>query len=318
VDAYHTLEGVETCFLDLGETLLTLAQGRTLNGEQRTAVHKTVSALLQSQNVLLEDFHAAFGPEELAVYRATLGRDAPTGEQAAAPGGDAQPPDDPRIDEHLVLGSVERRAPLVDEVLYFFGLIRLTTISGAETRGHLTRTAQLSRSLCEVLDCDPQFVATLAYAAELHDVGLVAVPERLLQSRGKIDSQELLLIDTHTKVGAYLINSVADQLHADSGPLPMAADIALHHHERYDGLGPHGISGSDIPYPARIFQIVDVYDTLRRGRPYRAALGHAAAVETMRSANSGGAQQFDPALMPAFLHAADQFAAICNALPDAD
>jgi len=205
-----------------------------------------------------------------------------------------------------------------DELLHLFALVQLTLVEGAETAGHLERTAGYARALAEARGDTPQFVAALEQAALIHDVGLMVVPQEVFSHRGLVDSYESLLLDTHTRLGAELVDAVMHALGVDDGPLALGREIVRCHHERYDGLGPQGLAGTAIPYAARLFAIADVYDTLRRRRPHREPLGHAAAVVAIRAGNRDGRVQFDPDLLPAFVACAERFDATFRASSASD
>jgi putative two-component system response regulator len=133
----------------------------------------------------------------------------------------------------------------------------------------------------------------LALAARLHDVGTVAVPDRLLLKGGVLDEHELWVMQSHCQAGYEILSG------STSPVLQLAADIALTHHEWYDGCGyPRGIRGEDIPLAGRIAAIADVFDALTSERPYRAPLAPDAAIELLRRERG---THFDPELLDVFL-----------------
>jgi len=102
--------------------------------------------------------------------------------------------------------------------------------------------------------------AEIRYSAQLHDVGKMAVDQAVLKKKGRLDEAERLEMNNHTLYGQRIVEQ--------SDRLKMAAEIALAHHEKWDGTGyPHGLGGEDIPLSARITQLADVYDALRSERP---------------------------------------------------
>jgi putative two-component system response regulator len=136
---------------------------------------------------------------------------------------------------------------------------------------------------------------TLALAARLHDVGTVAVPDRLLLKGGALDEHELWVMQSHCQAGFEILSVSSSPL------LRLAAEIALTHHEWFDGCGyPRGLRGTDIPLSGRIAAIADVFDALTSERPYRAPLAFDDAVEVMRKERG---THFDPELLDAFLGA---------------
>lgn len=272
-------------FARLAETLEALGDLELLDAGQRHVLERRVAKLLEERDRFLLDFRAAWTPAAVDDYRALAG----SGDEAA----------------------------LHDELMHLFALVELTLVDGAESRGHLERTAAFVRTLAAARDEPTEFCTAIGFAALIHDVGLVVVPEELVQSRARVDSYESQLIDLHTRVGAALVDTVCDRLGVDDGPLALGRDIVRCHHERYDGLGPLGLAGEAIPYAARLFAIVDVYDTLRRQRTHRAALDHAAAVVAVRAGNRDGRVQFDPDLLPAFLACEADFDRLFDVAADA-
>lgn len=273
----------------LTDTLQGLEVLPGLDVGQRHVVQRRVAALLGQRDRLMSQFRSTCDAAAQAAYRA-LRRD-----------GDSLP-----------------AQQVHDELLHLFALVQLTLVEGAETMGHLERTAGYARALAETRGDTPQFVATLGQAALIHDVGLLVVPEEIFSRRGLVDSYESLLLDSHTRLGAELVGAVMDALGVDDGPLALGREIVRCHHERYDGLGPQGLAGEAIPYAARLFAIADVYDTLRRRRPHREPLGHAAAVVAVRAGNRDGRVQFDPELLPAFVACVERFDTTFRAIPESD
>ncbi len=250
-------------------TLESLGAIEGLETGQRHVLERRVARLFQGRERFLLAFRSTWTPAAVEAYRSRS---------------------EARTEERLL-----------DELMHHFALVELTLVDGSETRAHLERTAACARRLAEARGEPETFRAALGHAALIHDVGLAVVPEELVASRGQVDSYESQLVDLHTRVGALLVETVVERLGLDDGPLVLGCEIVRYHHERFDGLGPQGLSGTAIPYPARLFAIADVYDTLRRKRPHRAALDHGAAVVAVQAGNRDGRNQFDPDLLPAFL-----------------
>ncbi len=270
---------IEACLDQLDATLGALARLPSLDDAQRMALGSSVHVLLANRTELVDEFAHAFTMRELHRYRATHRHQA-------------------TIDDHLI-----------DEALHYYALLRLAEGCEPGSAGHLQRTAAYCRVFAGELGCDSMFIGDLFYAAKLHDIGLIIVPPEVVEQRGLVDSYERMLLDTHTKAGAYLVNGIIDRLGIEDGPLVAAHEIVLYHHERYDGQGVLGLAGEAIPFAARVFQFADTYDALRRPRPHRAALDHADTVAAIRDGNQPGVEQFDPALLEPFLACADEFAA---------
>jgi putative two-component system response regulator len=127
----------------------------------------------------------------------------------------------------------------------------------------------------------------------LHDLGKIAVPDRILLKNGPLDAEERAVIQTHPLVGADLVR----EMRTLDGVRP----IIRHHHERLDGSGyPDGLRGEEIPLGARIMAVVDVYDALRTARPYKAALSHQKAVALLLRETEAGS--WDPQVAQAFIN----------------
>ena len=211
---------------------------------------------------------------------------------------------------------VESRNALV------LALARLVGSRNGDSGGRLVRLQRYCRCLAEAAagcatfagQIDGNFIEMLACCAPLHDIGKTALPDHILLKPGKLDSEERLLMQTHTVFGSDKLEEVAQQHGVGLAFLTMASSIARHHHERHDGKGyPDGLAGSAIPLAARLVAIADVYDALRSRRIYKPALSHAAAVQVMAERSPG---QFDPVLIGVFQGCSPQFERIFRDLPD--
>jgi HD-GYP domain-containing protein (c-di-GMP phosphodiesterase class II) len=142
-------------------------------------------------------------------------------------------------------------------------------------------------------------------AVPLHDIGKAALPDHVLNKPGPLTTEERLIMQAHTTIGADTLREVARQHPFATAFLHVAIDIARGHHERWDGTGyPDRLAGPDIPLVARIVALADVYDGLRSRRVYKPGLSHHTAVLTMVEGSHG---QFDPALLEVFRRIAPQF-----------
>jgi len=133
-----------------------------------------------------------------------------------------------------------------------------------DTGRHVARIGRLSSRLAELAGADREFVKRLAAAAPLHDIGKIGIPDRVLLKPGKLDPDEWAIMKTHCALGAQIL--------ADSGMplLDLASEIALSHHEKWDGTGyPNGLSGDRIPLSGRLVAVCDVFDALLSHRPYK-------------------------------------------------
>ena len=184
-----------------------------------------------------------------------------------------------------------------------------------ESGNHVKRTRELTRILAKCLCENPSFergvpeadVDIIAKAAPLHDVGKISIPDNVLLKPGKLTPQEFETMKTHTLLGGKMIKLMEYDSESVEGDtyLSCCYDIALYHHERWDGSGyPCGISGEDIPLSARILSLVDVYDALVSERVYKSKMSHDEAVSIIRE---GSGTQFDNKIVEAFLMVQEMF-----------
>ncbi|MCS7301350.1 MAG: response regulator [Fimbriimonadales bacterium] len=164
------------------------------------------------------------------------------------------------------------------------------------TGQHIIRVGRLSEQIGRVMGLDEETLFQLRHAAPLHDVGKIGIPDAILRKRGALSCDEWRLMQQHTEIGARIL--------ADC-PYPvieMARQIALTHHERWDGRGyPQGLQRDETPLWGRIVAVADAYDAMTNDRPYRPALSHEQAVEIIRAERE---HQFDPTVVDAFLEPA--------------
>jgi methanogenic corrinoid protein MtbC1 len=162
-----------------------------------------------------------------------------------------------------------------------------------DTGAHIERIGRFSTLLAEQVGLAPEFCERLSYAAPLHDVGKVAIPDAILLKPGSLTPEERAIVETHAEEGHRLLRG------SSSSILDMAATIALSHHEKWDGGGyPRGLVGEEIPLEGRIVAIADVFDALTSDRVYRLAYSVEDAVAIMREQR---AKHFDPVLLDIFL-----------------
>jgi PAS domain S-box-containing protein len=155
------------------------------------------------------------------------------------------------------------------------------------------RTAEIAAYLATRLGWSKERVMLLRAAVPMHDIGKLAIPERILRKPGPLDEEERAEMERHTEIGHRIL---AD---SDSELLQMAASIALTHHERYDGSGyPRGLVGEEIPLEGRIVAVADALDALLSDRPYRPAIAPAKAAAAIRQ---GRRIQFDPEVVDELL-----------------
>lgn len=180
----------------------------------------------------------------------------------------------------------------------------------ADTGMHILRMSHYSRLIARELKLSDQDQELLLDAAAMHDIGKVAIPDRILLKPGKLDPEELAVMRQHAVLGY-------EMLKESSSPLLQAgAAIALGHHEKFDGSGyPQGQRGEEIPIFSRIVAVADVFDALSSARPYKRAWSLDEAADYLRAGRGG---HFDPACVDAFLGAWPEVLEISGRFKDAD
>ncbi len=161
-----------------------------------------------------------------------------------------------------------------------------------DTGEHTKRVGQISAQIAQALGLPDSEVELIRRAAPLHDIGKIAVPDAILLKPGKLTEEEFEQMKMHTTIGAKMLSGGQFPL------LQRAEQIALTHHERWDGTGYLKVSGEAIPLSGRIVTIADVFDALTHERPYKKAWTVFEAVEEIKR-QSG--KQFDPHMVKAFL-----------------
>ena len=191
-------------------------------------------------------------------------------------------------------------------------LNRAASYKDEETGAHVARISFYTVELAGTLGMDAGFRDTIHYASPMHDVGKIAIPDAILMKPGKFEPHEWEIMKGHAALGAKLIAG------GSSPYLTMGVDIAMSHHERWDGKGyPAGLAGEAIPLAARIMQICDVYDALRSKRPYKAPFSHEKSFEIITKGDGRTMPgHFDPAVLEAFARAGDRFEEIYQARAD--
>ena len=161
-----------------------------------------------------------------------------------------------------------------------------------QTGQHTFRVGHVTARLAERLGRPTAEVEMIRLAARLHDVGKIGIPDAILLKPGRFTPEEFEMMKQHTVIGGRILSSGHSKL------LQVAEEIALTHHERWDGRGyPHGLDGETIPISGRLVSVVDVYDALTSERPYKEAWTSEAALLEIESQ---AGRQFDPQVVQAF------------------
>jgi diguanylate cyclase (GGDEF)-like protein len=163
----------------------------------------------------------------------------------------------------------------------------------AETGTHTERMSRYCELLAKRLELDDHHCELIRLASGLHDVGKIAIPDRVLLKPGRLTESERRIMERHTEIGYRMLADSSSEL------LDVAATIALSHHERFDGTGyPHGLAGAAIPLEGRIAAVADVFDAITSNRVYRSAFARDDAIVVMRE---GRGTHFDPLVLDLFL-----------------
>ena len=197
-------------------------------------------------------------------------------------------------------------------------LVHKVETQDAAASRHLNHLCESCRVVASVLSFNSVYSQSLTYdfihmlqqACLLHDIGKASIPDSILLKPGKLTREEFDEVKRHTLIGAETLEQTLPRLQ-NSGMFQMAMDIALSHHERWDGKGyPNGLKGDEIPLSAQIVALCDVYDALRSERPYKSALSHE---DTMLEMRRECGTQFNPALCDALFHCAEEIRHIYEA-----
>lgn len=241
-----------------------------------------------------------------------------------------------RIDTHLTISSLRKELEshnrdlnqLVSQKVYELSLSQMATIKAmtklAEARDdstgvHIERIQSFVKAIIEKLHAqgkykdqiDDSFIFDIIHASPLHDIGKIAIPDSILLKRGKLTTDEFEIMKTHSQIGADNLK-YAYSLYPNNSFISMGIDVALHHHEKWDGSGyPEGLAGENIPLSARVMAIADVYDALRSKRVYKEAMSHKEALEIIWE-NRG--KHFDPLIVDAFFSLSDEIENISSKL----
>jgi putative two-component system response regulator len=198
--------------------------------------------------------------------------------------------------EHRVAERTQELEETRLEVLY--RLARAAEFRDDESGKHTLRVGRLAGRLAQVLNLPAETQELISRAAPLHDIGKIGIPDSVLLKEGRLKPAERTLIETHTTIGAEILSGSRFPL------LQLAEEIALSHHERWDGTGyPRRLAGADIPLAGRIVAVADVFDALTHDRPYKRAW---TVRETLTEIESCSGTQFDPSIVEALMRVAPE------------
>lgn len=184
------------------------------------------------------------------------------------------------------------------EIETIMRLTRAAEFRDANTGMHVIRVGEMCAALARAMGLPDAECEMLLLAAPMHDVGKVATPDDILLKPGKLTADEWTVMKEHTSVGYQILSE------SESPMLQLAAEIAISHHERFDGKGyPRGIKGHDIPFSGRLCSIVDIFDALTSVRPYKAAWTNEEALEEIQQ---GIGTFFDPDIHALFFENVDE------------
>jgi putative two-component system response regulator len=219
----------------------------------------------------------------------------------------------------LRLRTGERILALEGRDAMLFTLAKLSESRDRDLGMHLERMREYCRILAMELSgwkeyrdqLDGEYVQLLYLTAPLHDIGKVGIPDRVLLKPGRLTPDEFEIMKQHTTIGGETLGAVT-QAHPEVQYLKMARDIALTHHERYDGNGyPFGLRGKEIPLCGRLTALADVYDALTSRRIYKEKMSHE---EARKIIVDGSAKHFDPDIVEAFVRREQEIIRIAHAL----
>ncbi len=185
-----------------------------------------------------------------------------------------------------------------------YRLSRAAEYKDEDTGAHVERMSHYSSAIARAMGHDEEFVENILWAAPMHDIGKIGIPDNVLQKPGKLDAEEWDIMKQHTIIGGEILKD------ADTDFIRLAQEIALSHHEKWNGSGyPYGLKGNDIPLTGRIVALADVFDALTSERPYKQPFSLEKALAIIKE-DSGS--HFDPDVSEAFFSIENEIAKELN------
>ncbi|ABE56996.1 response regulator receiver modulated metal dependent phosphohydrolase [Shewanella denitrificans OS217] len=211
-----------------------------------------------------------------------------------------------RVKTHLSLVQADELKRTRLEVIQRLG--RASEYKDNETGLHVMRMSHYSQVLALAYGFSESLAEELLHAAPMHDLGKIGIPDEIMLKPGKLTAAEFEIMKTHPLIGAEIIGE------CDSSLLSLAKEVALNHHEKWDGTGyPHGLKGEQIPIAARIVALADVFDALTTKRPYKEAWPLDKTLEYLKE-QSG--HHFEPKLVSLFIQELDKILVIMARWPE--
>ena len=181
-------------------------------------------------------------------------------------------------------------------------LLRAADSRDHTTGGHIARIGQYTYTISRALGLSEAKSKMMAEASKMHDIGKIGIPDEILLKPGKLNDEEWETMKTHTLKGAEILKD------SHSEEIRLAEEIALTHHEKWDGTGyPYGYKGEEIPLSGRIMALIDVFDALLNDRPYKKAWD---LEQTVLYIQTESGRQFDPKVVVAFMESLPKFTEI--------
>jgi putative two-component system response regulator len=189
-----------------------------------------------------------------------------------------------------------------------FALAKLADSRDPETGKHLLRTREYSKIITMEMGHSNELIDYMYKMSPLHDIGKVGISDKILLKPGPLDKEEFNEMKKHVDIGGNTIDAIIGSYKVTKGYLRIAKEIASYHHEKYDGNGYKRLKGQQIPLPARVFIICDIYDALTSKRCYKEPYTHERACSIIIDGDGRTKpKDFDPKVLSAFIRRQDDF-----------